>query len=148
MAYKTLFLDCAPVQLAVYDELVSRGIPGSTNVRSQLEKGHYLSIKNNKVYYTINSIKKDEMKEHYGPVTVEEMLAIKPTKVTVVLNGDYTATVTKDEITVGCQTFDPAILTKLVKAHEAVSSDDTRARERFRNRKGLPRGQTAHRTSL
>ena len=43
-------------------------------------------------------------------------------KVEVVLNSDYTAVVTKDTITVGCQKFPIAVLQKLLEAQLKVNS--------------------------
>jgi hypothetical protein len=45
---------------------------------------------------------------------------IAPNDVKIKLNDDYTATVSKDSIVVGCQTFSPDILQKLLDAHNSL----------------------------
>lgn len=44
----------------------------------------------------------------------------RPTEIKVKLNDEYSATVTKDKITVGCQVFDAAILDDLLAARNKL----------------------------
>lgn len=61
-------------------------------------------------------------------VTVDELIDIigdinekKKRTETVILNSAYTAIISRDSITVGCQTFDLSIVDKLVEARNKVS---------------------------
>lgn len=125
MKFKTLLIKSPAVQLAVYDELVNRGMNKSNVVRDRLAKGDYLSVEENSIFLYTPAESSSITNEYHQIVTVEEMLAIRPEAITVPLNNDYDAIVTKNSIKVGCQTFSPSILEKLVEAHKIVSDLNT-----------------------
>jgi hypothetical protein len=47
-------------------------------------------------------------------------VTLSPTTMSVKLNDDYTAVISKDEIQVGCQTFPISILDELLNAHKSI----------------------------
>lgn len=57
------------------------------------------------------------------PFFALEIVKKRPRKVTVELNGEYSAEVYKDKIVVGCQTFDTSIIQALADAHKCISDN-------------------------
>jgi hypothetical protein len=63
-----------------------------------------------------------EQANKYQELTIDKFFVLftKPATILVKLNDKYTAEVTKDRITVGCQTFPHSIVADLAKAQKAL----------------------------
>jgi len=71
--------------------------------------------------YTVNSIHVTNVK-NIKEITEKEYLDFNNPKFTVVLNNEYTAEVTKDNIKVGCQLFPHSIVKDLQEALDKIKA--------------------------
>jgi hypothetical protein len=87
-------------------------------------EGYYFNTENKDAIISCSSYAYyiREQANEYQELTIDKFFALftKPTTILVKLNAKYTAEVTKDRITVGCQTFPHSIVADLAKAQKAL----------------------------